>query len=314
MGEALHGGGDAIAHGRAATLRGRASAAGVAPRAVRAWLLLPVGLFCIAVIVVGWRSRHEYYVVPEEGLGYALGIIGLSMMVLLLLYSARKRMRSLAGVGVMQRWFHIHMALGLLGPTAILAHANFSLGSLNANVALFCMLTVSASGIVGRFIYTRINYEYRGHVASLAELRAQASGGGDMLAEAVAQAPAIERALEDLRRWAFAKRGPLGRMAMMGVIGFHVRAARRRARAAWKRAQKASRRSARAGESIGAQGPELSTRDVSRAVRLQTKAIRRVAEYSIYERFFALWHALHLPFCVGLFGAAAVHVVAVHMY
>jgi hypothetical protein len=35
---------------------------------------------------------------------------------------------------------------------------------------------------------------------------------------------------------------------------------------------------------------------------------------NFYERAFALWHAFHLPFCVVLFGAAAVHVVAVQMY
>jgi len=43
-------------------------------------------------------------------------------------------------------------------------------------------------------------------------------------------------------------------------------------------------------------------------------AIRRIAQYRGYERLFSLWHAFHLPFCVMLFLAAAVHVVAVHMY
>lgn len=60
--------------------------------------------------------------------------------------------------------------------------------------------------------------------------------------------------------------------------------------------------------------PKASMRALRKAVKAQVRAIKRVAEYSVYERFFALWHALHLPFCVGLFAAAAVHVVAVHMY
>lgn len=285
-----------------ATSKSTATTASRAPRVVRAWLLLPVGLFCVGVIVVGWRTRSEYYVVPDEGLGYALGIVGLSMLVLLLLYSLRKRSRALASAGALQHWFHIHMALGLLGPTAILAHSNFSLGSLNANVALLCMLVVSASGIVGRFIYTHIHYEYRGHVASLAELHAQASGEGDVLAEAIRHAPGISKPLEELRGWAFAERGAIGRLVMMTTIGMRVRASRRRARSAWRRCK------------AGASGAVPSTRDVRNAIRVQTSAIRRVAEYSTYERFFALWHALHLPFCVGLYLAAAVHVVAVHMY
>ena len=41
---------------------------------------------------------------------------------------------------------------------------------------------------------------------------------------------------------------------------------------------------------------------------------RRAAEFSAYERVFSLWHAVHLPLCVMLFVAAAIHVLAVHLY
>jgi hypothetical protein len=53
---------------------------------------------------------------------------------------------------------------------------------------------------------------------------------------------------------------------------------------------------------------------VNRALRRHVAAIRRMGRFATYERAFALWHAFHLPFCVVLFGAAAVHVVAVHIY
>lgn len=280
----------------------RRSARAAAPRAVRAWLLLPVGVLCAAAIVFGWSTRDELYVVPDEGVGYALGVAGLAMMLLLLLYSARKRARSLAAAGPLRAWFHVHMALGLLGPTAILYHSNFSLGSLNANVALFCMLTVSASGIVGRFIYTRIHYEYQGRVASFAELRARASGEGGVLGEVEQQVPEVAEVLDGHRAWAFRRRRLPGRIAMIVRLGARGRATRRRAMRAWRRA--APR--------------EAASRDAARTLRAaltdQIRAVRRVAEYSTYERFFALWHALHLPFCVGLYAAATVHVVAVHMY
>jgi hypothetical protein len=49
-------------------------------------------------------------------------------------------------------------------------------------------------------------------------------------------------------------------------------------------------------------------------LRTYVDALVRVAEFRAYERLFALWHAFHLPFCVMLFTAAAVHVVAVHLY
>jgi len=301
------------AAGGAAAVRGadrrsagarRASQASTGPRVARAWLLLPVSVLCTAAIVFGWRTRDEYYVVPDEGLGYALGIAGLVMLLLLLLYTVRKRVAALSGAGPLRHWFHVHMALGLLGPTAILYHSNFSLGSLNANVALFCMLTVSASGIVGRFIYTRIHYEYRGRVASFAELRERASEEGGVLAEAEAQAPQLAELLDAHRTWAFRPRSLPGRLVMIVQLGMRGRATRRRALRVWRKAEAGS----------GGAGPRPATRAIRRALTEQLRAVRRVAEYSTYERFFALWHALHLPFCVGLYVAAAVHVVAVHMY
>jgi hypothetical protein len=36
--------------------------------------------------------------------------------------------------------------------------------------------------------------------------------------------------------------------------------------------------------------------------------------FRLYERPFALWHTFHLRFCFLLSAAAAVHVLAVHLY
>ena len=44
------------------------------------------------------------------------------------------------------------------------------------------------------------------------------------------------------------------------------------------------------------------------------RAVRNSLCFGAYERVFALWHAIHLPLCVLLFTATAVHVIAVHMY
>ena len=66
----------------------------VADRASRtgSWLF---SLFVIAVLYYGWSIRDEGYLTAESGLGYALGIIGGTLMLLLLLYPVRKRVRSM---------------------------------------------------------------------------------------------------------------------------------------------------------------------------------------------------------------------------
>jgi hypothetical protein len=51
-----------------------------------------------------------------------------------------------------------------------------------------------------------------------------------------------------------------------------------------------------------------------RAVRAHLVAVRKVAQFSFYERVFTLWHLLHLPLFWLLVIAGVVHVVAVHLY
>ena len=45
----------------------------------------------LAAIVAGWLDRGDDGLDPEHGLGYALGIIGGTMMLILLAYPVRKR-------------------------------------------------------------------------------------------------------------------------------------------------------------------------------------------------------------------------------
>ena len=51
-----------------------------------------------------------------------------------------------------------------------------------------------------------------------------------------------------------------------------------------------------------------------RALSDYLAAARQVAEFSVYERVFSLWHAFHLPLCFLLFTATLVHVIAAHLY
>ena len=114
-------------------------------------------LVVVALLYVGWNFPTERYITPKRGMGYALGIIGGSLM-LLLLYSLRKRYTWLRFLGPTPSWFRFHMVLGILGPLCILYHSNFTTGATNSNVALFAMLTVAGSGLIGRYIYAHIHH------------------------------------------------------------------------------------------------------------------------------------------------------------
>ena len=128
---------------------------------------------CLALLFTGIYNRDEYYLTAEHGPGYALGIAGGVMMLLLLIYPLRKRFRFMNHVLALRTWFRLHMLLGVVGPMCILFHCNFSLGSANSNVALIAMCLMVASGMVGRFLYSRIHFGLYGEEVSLRELQQQ---------------------------------------------------------------------------------------------------------------------------------------------
>jgi hypothetical protein len=41
---------------------------------------------------------------------------------------------------------------------------------------------------------------------------------------------------------------------------------------------------------------------------------QRVAQFGTYERFFSLWHVLHIPLIYILAASTIFHIVAVYMY
>lgn len=251
-------------------------------------------LACGAAIVAGWCVRGERYLVPDSDLGYALGVVGLALLVLLLGYPLRKRLRVLRSWGRLPHWFQLHMLLGVAGPTAILFHANFELRSLNSGVALASMLLVAASGFVGRFIHTRIHRELFDHRRALERLRREAEAARDATRAILRAMPELAARLRRFEAYALAAEADALRApAQLWRVGREARATERACRRMLRRA--------------GIPG-------APRLVREHVRAVRRVAELRAFERLFSLWHAIHLPLCALLFGAAIFHVVAVHLY
>ncbi len=258
-------------------------------------------LLVMFLILRGWQHRQQPFLSPESGLGYALGITGGSMMLLLLLYPLRKRIRLLGRIGRVQHWFRIHMLLGVLGPVCILFHCSFQFGSLNSNVALICMVLVASSGLVGRYFYAKIHHGLYGQKASLAELRSDAALLQRDLDGKLQQLPALlalltgfeTRAIEPPASllhgmWRYLTLGPYTWWCYLRI--------RRLIRREWSDMD-----------------IELRKR-LNRQLGARLASIRKLTEFHFYERLFALWHVLHVPLFIMLVISGIVHVFAVHMY
>jgi hypothetical protein len=118
-----------------------------------------MALIAALLCLLGWFLPLSDYLTPKSGVGYWMGIVGASMMLLLLTYSLRKRYRFLDWTPPLGKWFNLHIFLGLYGPLLILYHCGYHLGAFNSNMALWSMITVAVSGVIGRFLYNRSEFK-----------------------------------------------------------------------------------------------------------------------------------------------------------
>ena len=267
-------------------------------------------LLTAAALWFGYSFPTQRYIVPQRGIGYALGIIGGSLMLSLLLYPLRKRLQWTGFLGSVKGWFQAHMILGVVGPLLVLYHSNFSLGAPNSNAALFAMLLVSGSGIFGRYFYTRIHFGLYGRRGSRAEMQAAA----DELKQKVAGSrfvpdllTMLDSAETRLLEWRWGKALLLVRPFF---VTFRMYVERWRIT---RRAMAELQAAAKQSSTLRQQSSQFSTA-VKRYIARRLLATRRVAEFESYERLFSVWHMFHMPMFFVLLIAGIVHVIAVHVY
>jgi hypothetical protein len=215
------------------------------------------------------------------------------------------------GWGQVKVWFWIHLALGISGPWLILVHSQFRIGSLNAGVALISMCVVVVSGVIGRFIYVRIHRGLHGERTSLHELRRRAGLVEDTARSRLHFCPAVETRLQAFERRVLQAQ-PEWTTHLRHVVLLPIQQW-----IAYLACVRELRRPMhRLAQQHGWTAAELRQRKrrARRLVDQYLNAVVRVAQYSAYERVFALWHMAHLPFIYLLVISAVVHVVAVHAY
>ena len=262
-----------------------------------------VWTLAVAALLFWGRHAHlERYITPQRGLGYWLGIIGGSCMLLLLIYSARKRYAWLRWMGGIPAWFEFHMVMGVVGPVLILFHSNFKLGATNSNVALFSMLLVAGSGVVGRYIYTRLHARLDDHEDTLDALKKV----GERLrkqAGSTALLPGVLAVIEQVeQRLIVLPNRSHGRFLLIFTGAFRMARARYVVRAEIRCAVHLAQHAPRIGE--------LARRYAYRRL----DAARRMTEFQTYARLFSFWHVLHIPLFFMLLFAGIAHVVAINVY
>src|SRR5450830_1606869 len=154
-----------------------------------------VYLVIAALILAAWRFSQMKLFDAGDDVGYWLGVAGGVTMLLLFSYPLRKHFKFTRNWGRVKWWFLVHMFLGVGGPLLILLHSTFRVGSLNAAVALYSMLAVAISGVIGRFIYARVNRGLHGEKVGLQDLQIRAGFQQDDVRSRLSFAPDVETRL-----------------------------------------------------------------------------------------------------------------------
>ncbi len=277
-----------------------------APHKIVLGLLYAVSLAAIFLYLrEGWpyystplieRPHHEGFwrLKPGGSLGHAFGIIGSSLMVVMLVYSVRKRARFLRNAGRLRSWLDFHIFCGIIGPLLVILHSSFKVQGLVA-LSLWSMIAVALSGVLGRYLYLQIPRTRAGDELTLAQVEEQRRELTRHLREDL-QVP--EEALQELdwiARTGAAAHGPLLLLLLRlpvssAALRWRLRTFRRHLRGALRDA------------------PRPLLREVTRAVRQKADLERRLVLWRRLQQLFHYWHVFHKPFAIVMYLFMIVHI------
>ena len=236
------------------------------------------------------RAHHEGYWTFKAGghLGHAFGIVGSTMMVLMLLYSVRKRVPLLRRAGALSRWLDVHIYLGVFGPLLVILHSSFKVQGLVA-LSFWSMIVVATSGVLGRYLYLQIPRTRAGEELALVDIERQDRELTEELRARFGLTDAQLRELDGLVAV------PARTGLIMGLLRIVLGDLRLRS---------ALRRFARGVRSV----PAPVLREFERVVRQKAVVRRRIVLWDRLHELFHYWHVLHKPFAVVMYIFMIVHV------
>jgi hypothetical protein len=225
---------------------------------------------------------------PSGSLAHPLGVAGIAMLVIPVIYAVRKRWRRLARAGSMRAWLEIHIFCGIVGPALVTLHTAFRFNGL-ISVAYWSMMAVMLSGFVGRHLYVRMPRTIRGVELSHEDIRGRIQDLTDQLLQATKNA------------------GLTGRVR---AVDQELEIERERPVGSWRTRQRL--RHLRHELRAAGVSREMAS-DITSTLAERAQLLRRLSQLNRSRRLFSLWHVFHQPLVYLMFAIAALHVgVAVY--
>lgn len=248
-------------------------------------------------------SPKHHILRPSGPIGLYLGFMGVALFVGIFLYPIRKHWPWLGTLGSTRHWLDIHVLMGLTAPFIIAFHSTLKFKGI-AGMAFWIMFAVSASGVVGRYLYAQIPRKVTTAELSVREVQElQQTLAQQLAAQKVLPAADLRTLLRmpDAHRVA---RLPIGialiYMMMLDVVRvFRVARLRRHA--------------LQFGGYVQTLAGFLPTRnrELEKAIHAAAEEAalsKRILFLSRSQKVFHLWHVVHKPFSYAFAVLALLHI------
>ncbi len=242
------------------------------------------------------RPRHEGYWILKPGgtVGLKFGIVGSLLMIVMHVYTLRRRARWMQGFGRLRAWLDFHIYCGVMGPLLIVLHSSFKVQGLVA-LSFWSMVAVALSGVLGRYLYLQLPRRRSGVGLTLAELEKMSAEIADRMRQRFDLAEASLERLDDLASSLRSDISLPTLLVRLPLEGLRLRWRLRSFRASFKGL---ARREVRELASLAARRAALQQR------------IRLLARL---QELFHYWHVIHRPFAIVMYLFMFVHIGVVLM-
>jgi hypothetical protein len=248
-------------------------------------------------------SPKHHLLRPSGPIGLYLGFLGVALFVGIFLYPIRKHWAWLGQFGKTRHWLDIHVLMGLTAPLIVAFHSTLKFRGI-AGMAFWIMFAVSASGVVGRYLYAQIPRRVTTAELSMRELQD--------LQENLSQQLATQRVLPqaDLRALLrMPDKDRVSRLPIFIALVYMMILDLTR----YFRVAKLRRNALSFGQSLSSCAGFLPTRhpELEKAVRAaadEAALLKRVLFLSRSQKVFHLWHVVHKPFSYAFAVLALLHI------
>lgn len=272
-------------------------------------VVMVITVAIISLIVYGWSQWSQINFRASFDFTYNSGLTGGILMLLTLVYALRKRIKFMKKLGNMEGWYYFHLIGGVGGPFIIIFHSAFSLRSINSTMAFVAMMLVVISGLIGRYIYTRIGYGLHSKITTIKETESA-------LIESVRkyESEFVERIERRLSTFALAcLAGPRSFLKLpLRFLAIRAAAATCYVTASEDMAKLLKIHAQEQGWTLRVYKNLLD--EEKRLLREHINSVVRIAHVHVYERVLVRWRILHIPLLYIMFITGCAHVLAVHMY